>query len=143
MNRKVYGIKKENELFPVAIELLQEFPDERIFLFFGNLGAGKTTFIKEFCKALGVKDAVRSPSFSIINEYLSQIYGPVYHMDFYRIEKTEEAYDMGIEEYLDSGNYCFIEWPERITDLLPGDIVHITMTVQPDRSRTVEVIKGR
>lgn len=142
MNKKVYGIKKENELFLVAIELLQEFSEERIFLFFGNLGAGKTTFIKEFCKALGVRDTVQSPSFSIINEYQSQIYGPVYHMDFYRIEKTEEAYDIGVEEYLDSGNYCFIEWPERITDLLPGDIVHITMTVQPDRSRVIEVIKG-
>ena len=139
MKKKVLRkVQDEEELFPLAEDLLKIFSRKRIFVFYGNIGSGKTTFIKQFCNVLGVEDTVQSPTFTIINVYNAPEYGPVYHMDFYRIEKPEEAYDIGLEEYLDSGNYCFIEWPGKIESLLPADIATIHIRVDPDQSRIIE-----
>ena len=107
-----------------------------VFAFYGHMGAGKTTFIKALCEVLGVDDEVTSPTFSLVNEYRSATTGElIYHFDFYRIEKEEEVYDMGYEDYFYSGALCLIEWPERMEVLLPGDVVVVHITEQPDGSR--------
>ena len=110
--------------------------DARVFAFYGAMGAGKTTFIKEVCRALGVTEVITSPTFAIVNEYQSDTTAAlIYHFDFYRIKKLEEVYDMGYEDYFYSGALCFIEWPELIEDLLPEDAVRVNITTQPDGSR--------
>ena len=107
-----------------------------VFAFYGKMGAGKTTFIKAVCEELGVTDVVNSPTFSIVNEYRSDTTGElIYHFDFYRIQRLEEVYDMGYEDYFYSGALCFIEWPERIEELLPEDTVHVRIDEQPDGTR--------
>lgn len=108
-----------------AAEFLRELGDKRIVAFYGSMGAGKTTFIKAICDVLGVKDTVNSPTFAIVNEYLAASGDSVYHFDFYRIKKIEEAYDFGYEDYFYSGNLCLIEWPELIEELLPEDTVRV------------------
>ena len=109
-----------------------------VFAFYGKMGAGKTTFIKAVCEALGVTDVVNSPTFSIVNEYRSDTTGElIYHFDFYRIQRLEEVYDMGYEDYFYSGALCFIEWPELVEELLPGDAVKVTIEEQPDGSRII------
>ena len=117
-----------NDLKNVAHELLTLCKDDRIFAFYGEMGAGKTTMIKSICECIGVSDTVVSPTFTIVNEYREKGNCPVYHFDFYRIKNNREAFDLGFEEYLYSGNYCFIEWPEKVHDLLPNDIVHVLIT---------------
>ncbi len=108
----------------------------RVFAFYGSMGAGKTTFIKAVCEALGVQDVITSPTFAIVNEYeISE--REIYHFDFYRIKRLEEVYDMGYEEYFYSGALCFIEWPELIEPLLPDDAVRVSIEEQPDGSRRV------
>jgi tRNA threonylcarbamoyladenosine biosynthesis protein TsaE len=106
------------ELPLVAEKILKMHSGKKVFLFTGSMGAGKTTLIKELCLQLSIQDKVSSPTFSIVNEYRSKKY-PIYHFDFYRLENIAEAYDIGAEEYFFSGNYCFIEWPEIISNLLP------------------------
>ena len=109
-----------------------------VFAFYGKMGAGKTTFIKAVCEELGVTDVVNSPTFSIVNEYRSDTTGElIYHFDFYRIQRLEEVYDMGYEDYFYSGALCFIEWPELVEELLPGDAVKVQIEEQPDGSRTI------
>lgn len=130
-----------NELHEIAGMLLGQYPDDRIFALKGQLGAGKTTFIKEMCKLIGVQSKVVSPTFAIINEYFSNLHGPVYHFDFYRIEKAEEVMDMGYEEYFYSENFCLIEWPEKIEKLLPGNIVYVTIVNLDDESRSIHFKK--
>ena len=115
------------EMSDVAQTFLKEIGDKRVIAFFGNMGVGKTTFIKEVCKQLGVTDVVNSPTFAVINEYASNV-GPIYHFDFYRIKNIEEAYDFGYEDYFYSGNFCFIEWSEKIVDILPDDCIQVTIT---------------
>lgn len=110
--------------------------DHKVFAFYGNMGAGKTTFVKAICEELGVEDVITSPTFAIINEYSSRE-GVIYHFDFYRIKKLEEVYDMGYEDYFYSGSLCFIEWPELIEELLPEDAVKVSIKENPDGSRTV------
>ncbi|MBQ1651011.1 MAG: tRNA (adenosine(37)-N6)-threonylcarbamoyltransferase complex ATPase subunit type 1 TsaE, partial [Paludibacteraceae bacterium] len=108
-----------------ASEFLKELGDRKIVAFYGSMGAGKTTFIKAICDVLGVTDTVNSPTFAIVNEYLAANSERVYHFDFYRIKKIEEAYDFGYEDYFYSGNLCLIEWPELIEELLPEDTVRV------------------
>lgn len=112
-----------------AKELLEFADNKRVFLFYGSMGAGKTTLIKALCQALGVEQMASSPTFSIVNEYATQ-FETIYHFDFYRIKREEEAYDLGFEEYLYSGAYCFIEWPEKVENLLSQD-AH-TLRIQLD-----------
>lgn len=123
-----------------AREFISGMDDRTVFAFHGTMGAGKTTFIKAICEELGVEDVINSPTFAIINEYRSDTTGElIYHFDFYRINKLSEAEDIGTEDYFYSGALCFIEWPEKVEDLLPGDVVDVTITENPDGSRTVEV----
>ena len=111
----------------------------KVYAFYGKMGAGKTTFIKAICEELGVDDVITSPTFAIVNEYRSETTGElIYHFDFYRIKKLEEVYDMGYEDYFYSGALCFLEWPELIEELLPGDAVKVTITQNDDDSRTVD-----
>jgi len=120
---------------PGAAQLLLNFAgSQKIFLFYGNMGAGKTTFIKELCAHLGVEESVTSPTFSIVNEYNGST-TQVYHFDFYRLKNQEEALDMGYEEYFYSGNYCLIEWPEKIPDLLPLNYIKVNIQVTDAQSR--------
>ena len=118
------------QLSDVARRLLDEFPDQRFFAFFGPMGVGKTTLIKELCAQLGVTQNVCSPTFAIVNEYSDRSGEPVYHFDFYRIKKLEEAYDIGYEEYFYSGCYCFTEWTEKIEPLLPDRYLRIDISEQ-------------
>ena len=121
------------ELSNAAQALLNFAENEKIIIFEGDMGAGKTTFIKILCAAIGVSDNVTSPTFSIVNEYTATA-GTVYHFDFYRIKNLQEAYDLGYEEYFYSGDYCLIEWPERIAELLPDTYVKVTITtLAPDK----------
>lgn len=108
-----------------AREFISRMDDKTVYAFRGQMGAGKTTFIKAICEELGVEDVINSPTFAIINEYRSATDELIYHFDFYRINKLEEAYDLGCEDYFDSGALCFIEWPEKIEDLLPADVVNV------------------
>ena len=123
-----------------AKAFLAAMDDRTVFAFHGQMGAGKTTFIKAICEELGVEDVINSPTFAIINEYRSETTGElIYHFDFYRINKLSEAEDIGTEDYFYSGALCFIEWPEKIEDLLPGDVVEVTIKENPDGTRTVDI----
>lgn len=131
-------IQSPAQLPEAAKQFVQAMDQNTVFAFYGKIGAGKTTFIKAICEELGVTDVINSPTFSIVNEYRSDTTGElIYHFDFYRIKKIEEVYDMGYEDYFDSGAVCFIEWPELIDDLLPGDAVKVSITEQEDGSRIV------
>lgn len=109
------------------------------FAFYAPMGAGKTTFIKAVCEELGVTDVITSPTFAIVNEYTDGEGQPIYHFDFYRIKRQEELLDMGADEYFYSGCRCFMEWPELVEEALPDDVVKVSITVEPDGSRVVEV----
>jgi tRNA threonylcarbamoyladenosine biosynthesis protein TsaE len=121
--------------------LLNNFPDDRVFAFYGTMGAGKTTFIKAICHELGSNDYVTSPTFALINEYSTSEGSVIYHFDFYRIKRLEEAFDLGYEDYIYSGNYCFIEWPEMIEQLLPEGIVEVRIKEGDKGIRLVEAKK--
>ena len=129
-----------NDLPAAASAIIDFAADQKIFLFYGNMGAGKTTLIKSLCKQLGTDDNVTSPTFAIVNEYTGA-QSNIYHFDFYRLKNQSEAMDLGFEEYLYSGNYCFIEWPEKIPDLLPLHYVIVKIQAQDDNSRTITVDK--
>ena len=126
-----------NHLHRVAEELLATFPVARVFAFYGKMGSGKTTFIQEICKALHSSDRVTSPTFAIVNEYFTGSGMAVYHFDFYRLKNLEEAYDLGYEDYFFSGDYCLIEWPEKVETLLPGEHVKVTLSEEDSGLREV------
>ena len=133
-------VKSVDKLQHAAGQLVQFAGDEKIFLFYGDMGAGKTTFIKSLCKCLGAAENVTSPTFSIVNEYRGTV-AKIYHFDFYRLKKQEEALDMGYEEYFYSGNYCFIEWPEKIAGLLPEHYIRIEIGVLSATERQLTFTK--
>ena len=140
MEIKIQDLEHINE---AAQQFIENIGDHTVFAFYGKMGAGKTTFIKAICEALGVDDVITSPTFAIVNEYsLTSHLSPltsdsVYHFDFYRIKKLEEVYDMGFEDYFYSGALCLIEWPELIEEVLPEDAVKVSITENTDGSRTV------
>ena len=139
----VYTIQiPDIQALPEAARKFKEnMGDETVYCFYGDMGAGKTTFINALAKALGVEDDVaNSPSFSIINEYRSDTTAElIYHFDLYRLESIDEAMDIGVDDYFDSGALCLLEWPERIEKMLPDDAVRVDITVNDDNSRTLSV----
>lgn len=140
---KTFTIGNLEEIDKVAEEFIRYISESdlqsNIFAFYGKMGAGKTTFIKAICKALGVQDNVNSPTFTIINEYKSAKGFPIYHFDFYRINRLQEAYDIGTEDYFSGSGLCLIEWPEKIAEILPEDCIKVSITTNPDLSRTIEI----
>lgn len=136
------------DITQAARTFVDNIGDRRLFAFYGNMGAGKTTFIRAICQQLGVRDDVTSPTFAIVNEYRSGILPthlaalasqPIYHFDFYRIRRPEEILDIGFDEYIYSGNLCLMEWPELVEQYLPQDTVPVKITQQPDDTRLVEI----
>lgn len=136
MEIKIESLDKIND---AAKAFIKTMGDRTIFAFRGEMGAGKTTFIKAVCEALGVDEVINSPTFAIVNEYGSANGELIYHFDFYRINSVEEAYDFGYEDYFYSGSLCFIEWPERIESLLPNNTTNVHISVNSDNSRIVRI----
>lgn len=131
-------ISSLQDLPRAARVFLQSLGERRLVAFYGAMGAGKTTFIKAVCEALGVTDVVNSPTFAIVNEYYSEkLAENVFHFDFYRIRHADEVRDLGFDDYLRSGCFCLMEWPELVEDLLPDDIVRVTLSELPDGSRSL------
>ncbi|MGP1422532.1 MAG: tRNA (adenosine(37)-N6)-threonylcarbamoyltransferase complex ATPase subunit type 1 TsaE [Prevotella fusca] len=128
-------IKNLDTIHEAAKEFIKGMGEGKVFAFYGKMGAGKTTFIKALCEVLGVEDVITSPTFAIINEYTDGNDEPIYHFDFYRIKKLEEVYDMGYEDYFYSGNLCLLEWPELIEEILPENVVKVTIEEQADGTR--------
>lgn len=130
-----------NDLPAAADKFVKAMGDETVYAFYGDMGAGKTTFINALCRRLGVEDDVtNSPSFAIINEYRSDTTAElIYHFDLYRLDDIEEALEIGVEDYFDSGALCFLEWPERIEDILPDDTVRVDVKVNADGSRDLTI----
>lgn len=138
---KVFHIHGVDALAEVSDGLISLRNEADVIAFYGSMGAGKTTLIKNLCHRMGVTDEVNSPTFAIVNEYVTMENEPVYHFDFYRIKKLEEAYDIGFENYFYSGNLCLIEWPEMIEPLLPDN--HIRVNIRPgetDDDRIIEIV---
>ena len=131
-------ISNIGDLPEAARQFVDAMDGRRVFAFYGPMGAGKTTFIKAICEAMGVEDVINSPTFAIVNEYQDGEGRPIYHFDFYRLKKAAEAYDIGFEDYVYSGNVCFMEWPEVIEPLLPDDVVRVSIEEQADGSRIVK-----
>lgn len=130
-------IRNTADLDRAAAEFLEKIGDSKLIAFFAPMGAGKTTFTTAICRALGVTDPVGSPTFAIVNEYMCADGEPMYHFDFYRINKLQEAVEIGLYDYLDSGCLCVMEWPENIEELLPEDTLKVYFTINPDQSRTL------
>ena len=132
---KIDSLDKIND---TAKEFVSIMGEHKVFVFYGSICAGKTTFITALCKELGVTDVISSPTFAIVNEYETVSGNSIYHFDFYRINKVEEAFDFGYEDYFYSGNLCFIEWPEKVADLIPDNAVKVFITEKEDGSREIE-----
>jgi tRNA threonylcarbamoyladenosine biosynthesis protein TsaE len=137
MNKLSFASVTIDVLNHVAHDIIEYLTDSKIILFCGEMGAGKTTLIKEICKQLGVTDTMSSPTFSVVNEYRTSGNKIIYHFDLYRIKNMEECLDLGMEEYLDSGNYCFIEWPEVALPLLPVKYYSLSITTEKDNTRSI------
>ena len=131
-------IKSIDTIGEAAREFITQMGDSKIFAFYGAMGAGKTTFVKALCEAMGVTDTVNSPTFAIVNEYDTPSGRPIYHFDFYRIKRLAEVYDMGYEDYFYGYGLRFIEWPELVEELLPEETVKVTIEEQPDGVRLVK-----
>ena len=125
-------------LSSIAAEIISSVKNKTL-LFYGEMGVGKTTLIKEICQQLGILDNISSPTFSLVNEYQTSKEEKVFHFDFYRIEEEEEALDIGIEEYFDSDAWCLVEWPENIENLLPLDVVQIHLSILDDEQRNIQL----
>ncbi len=134
-------VNNEEELDTLALQILNKYEECRVFTFSGDLGCGKTTFIKYICRKLGVAGQVSSPTFALVNEYDIKPKLKIYHFDFYKIKNIKDAYDIGYEEYFYSGNYCFIEWPEAILELIPENAVRIKIEVR-EEVRTIRIFNN-
>jgi tRNA threonylcarbamoyladenosine biosynthesis protein TsaE len=132
-------IKDKAHLHQAATRFLSLTQGRKIFAFYGEMGSGKTTIIKSICHSLGAIDTVTSPTFTIDNEYKTSRGESLYHIDFYRIKKPDEVFDFGAEEYLSSGSYCFMEWPELVEWILPEDTVKVRITVRDDEQRLLDI----
>ena len=133
-------IQSLEQIHEAAREFISAMGDNTVFALYGKMGAGKTTFVKALCEELGVSDVITSPTFAIVNEYRSDENGElIYQFDFYRIKKLSEVYDMGYEDYFYSGALCFIEWPELVEELLPGDAVKVTIEELEDGTRKIVI----
>jgi tRNA threonylcarbamoyladenosine biosynthesis protein TsaE len=137
MNKLSFASVTMDVLNHVAHDIIKHLTDSKIILFYGEMGAGKTTLIKEICRQLGVTDTMSSPTFSIVNQYHTSDNKIIYHFDLYRIKNTEECLDLGMEEYLFSGNYCFIEWPEVALPLLPEKHYSLSIKTEKDNTRSI------
>ena len=132
-------IRNLQEIENTVKDFIEANKTQKIFAFYGKMGTGKTTFIKELCRQLGSEDVVTSPTFAIVNEYETKNNGLIYHFDFYRIEKQEEVYDLGYEDYFYSDNYCFIEWPELIENLLPENCTKVYIKELENGTRQLNI----
>ena len=132
-------LRNLSDIEVAAQTFVNEMSDKKVFAFYGEMGVGKTTFIKAVCKVLGVKETISSPTFAIVNEYKKRDEKPIYHFDFYRIKNLEEVYDFGYEDYFYSENLCFIEWPELVEDLLPDNVVKVYITLEDNEERLISV----
>ena len=134
---KSLKIRSLDDLPEAAEAILASLAGRTVVAFRGGMGAGKTTLIREICRLLGVTDTVSSPTFAIVNEYRGTDIAPVYHFDFYRIERLEEAFDFGYEEYFYSGNLCLVEWPEKVESLLPDDVMTVRIDTPDEDVRLI------
>ena len=132
-------LKNLSDLDIVARKFVENMGNRNVFAFYGEMGAGKTTFIKAICCALGVSETITSPTFSIVNEYEKSEGEPIFHFDFYRIKNIEEAYDFGYEDYFYSGHLCFIEWPELVEPLLPENVVKVQIVIEDNGQREISI----
>jgi tRNA threonylcarbamoyladenosine biosynthesis protein TsaE len=132
-------IKDKRHLSAAAKKFLKHSGENKIFAFYGSMGAGKTTIIKAICEVLGAVDNVSSPTFTLVNEYRTSRGETLYHIDFYRIKKLEEVFDFGIEEYLSGDSYCFMEWPELVEEILPPGTVSVRITVDENEQRILSI----
>lgn len=135
MKLEVENLKQLEEVIPQILKIAEQ---QKVFLFYGEMGAGKTTLINKICKHLGTTDHTSSPTFSIVNEYLIPD-GSIFHFDFYRLKNQNEAFDLGYEDYFYSGNYCMVEWPQKITDLLPKNYLKIEIEAVDENKRVIEI----
>jgi tRNA threonylcarbamoyladenosine biosynthesis protein TsaE len=133
------NIKSLDNIGETAKEFLKVTESKKVFAFYGPMGAGKTTFIKAICETLGIEDVINSPTFAIINEYSLPDGNSAYHFDFYRINKLQEVINLGFDDYINSGCYCFMEWPEKIEDLLTDDVTKVRIEVLDDETRRIEI----
>ncbi|MFO8001305.1 MAG: tRNA (adenosine(37)-N6)-threonylcarbamoyltransferase complex ATPase subunit type 1 TsaE [Marinilabilia sp.] len=134
-----FTIHSEREIDKIAEEFLPLLRDHKVVAFYGEMGVGKTTFIKGLCKHMGVSGHVTSPSFAIVNEYAADYGETIYHFDFYRLKNVEEVFDMGYEDYFFSGVVCLIEWPEKVAEVLPSDRLDVYMSADHEGNRTLKV----
>jgi tRNA threonylcarbamoyladenosine biosynthesis protein TsaE len=132
-------IKDKKHLHPAVKELLKHYGGNRIFAFYGSMGAGKTTIIKAICEELGAVDIISSPTFTLVNEYRTTGGEALFHIDFYRIKKLEEVFDFGVEEYLTGDSFCFMEWPELIEEILPPETVRVMISVDDMEQRKLTI----
>jgi tRNA threonylcarbamoyladenosine biosynthesis protein TsaE len=134
-----FVLKDISDIDTAAKIFVEKFGNKKIFAFYGEMGAGKTTFIKAVCKSMGVTGTITSPTFSLVNEYKTDNGMTIYHFDFYRIENIEEVYDFGYEDYFYSDKMCFIEWPELVETLLPEDVVEVKISADDNEQRLISV----
>ena len=128
-----------SDIDTIAKKFVENMGNRKVFAFYGEMGAGKTTFIKAICGALGVTETITSPTFAIVNEYEKEEGEPIFHFDFYRIKDIDEAYDFGYEDYFYSGNICFIEWPQLVEPLLPENVVKVQIVIEDNEQRIILV----
>lgn len=137
---QTFFIPTEKDIESTARDFLTLLESHKVVAFYGEMGAGKTTFIKALCRVLGVEGAVTSPSFSLVNEYEGSDGQIIFHFDFYRLKNVAEVFDMGYEDYFFSDHYCFIEWPEKVADVLPDHRLNVRIEEEEDGSRTLNVL---